>query len=205
MPRAPPVERLPVREALRESRHAGDSPQRARQRPGSAPVGAPPVTRRGIWRGIPPFHERQNPRLRCGFRCRSCSPARNSTGNPRPRTSTTAATGCPLRGGRGQSGPGCSGAGGFGGAVRRGPEAGWAALDGPASPAWAGVSRRRAEQAAHGPPAAIPELSRPGDLIQVPADPLQSARAPSVVATSARPGRALVRQQAVARSERLCA
>ena len=142
MPRAPPVERLPVREALRESRHAGDSPQRARQRPGSAPVGAPPVTRRGIWRGIPPFHERQNPRLRCGFRCRSCSPARNSTGNPRPRTSTTAATGCPLRGGRGQSGPGCSGAGGFGGAVRRGPEAGWAALDGPASPAWAGVSRR---------------------------------------------------------------
>ena len=41
------VERLPVREALRESRHAGDGPQRARQRPGSAPIGAPPFRHRG--------------------------------------------------------------------------------------------------------------------------------------------------------------
>ena len=65
--------------------------------------------------------------------------AGNSTGNPAQGPRQGLQLAAPSAAGRGQSGPGCSVAGGFGGAV---PEAGWAALDGPAAPAWAGVSRR---------------------------------------------------------------
>ena len=79
-------DRLPVREALRESRHAGDGPQRARQRPGSAPIGAPPVPspRPGVGSsvGYCPSTSRQDPGL-VGFRRAGHAPRRrNSTGNP---------------------------------------------------------------------------------------------------------------------------
>ena len=74
-------DRLPVREALRESRHAGDGPQRARQRPGSAPIGAPPVPspRPGVGSsvGYCPSTSRQDPGL-VGFRRAGHAPRRGT-------------------------------------------------------------------------------------------------------------------------------